>query len=124
MVQTLEITNPQMDGKWSSLIRTKINSFTKWDLVRFFHDNPHTRDTAENIAGFLGRDPQAVKIELSELVRAKVLESDESSEGTIFRLSSKKEVRQIISEFIYACHNRDFRMQVIRIIQTRQVAHS
>lgn len=124
MVQTLEITNPQMDGKWSSLIRTKINSFTKWDLVRFFHDNPHTRDTAENIASFLGRDPQAVKIELSELVRAKVLESDESSEGTIFRLSSKKEVRQIISEFIHACHNRDFRMQVIRIIQTRQVAHS
>ena len=39
-----------MDPQMLEFLQTKVNSFVKWDLVHFFHDNPHTTDTAENIA--------------------------------------------------------------------------
>ena len=45
-----------IDPRLLELIHTRINSFIKWDLVRFFHDNPHTADTADSIARYTGRD--------------------------------------------------------------------
>jgi hypothetical protein len=35
--------------------------FCQWDLVRFFHENPYTTDTADNIARYLGRDLAATE---------------------------------------------------------------
>jgi hypothetical protein len=43
-------------------LKTKVNSFVKWDLVRFFHENPNTTDTAENIARYAGRDVATIEI--------------------------------------------------------------
>lgn len=45
-----------IDSRLLDFIRTRVNSFIKWDLVRFFHDNPHTTDTTENIARYTGRE--------------------------------------------------------------------
>ena len=38
-----------MDPPLLDLVKTKVNSFIKWDLVRFLRENPNTADTAENI---------------------------------------------------------------------------
>ncbi|NIV33844.1 MAG: hypothetical protein GWN58_31675, partial [Anaerolineae bacterium] len=37
-----------MDPPLLELVKTKVNSFIKWDLVRFLRENPNTADTAEN----------------------------------------------------------------------------
>ncbi len=58
-----------MDPRLLELIQTRINSFIKWDLVRFFHDNPHTTDTADSIARYTGRDVRTVEPELLQLAR-------------------------------------------------------
>ena len=57
-----------MDPILLDFVKTKVNSFIKWDLVRFFHENPHTADTVENIAKYAGRNVTAVEPELEELV--------------------------------------------------------
>lgn len=98
---------------WSDFLHTKVNSFIKWDLVRFFHDNPHTKDTAENIAQYTGRDLSTVERELSGLVAANVLQVQELKKAKLYKLTSDKALRKQISEFMDACHDREFRVQAI-----------
>ncbi len=102
-----------MDPKLLEFLRTKVNSFIKWDLVRFFHDNPHTADTAENIARYTGRDPEAIQRELFELAEADVLQASSVSGLTVYTLATDEEVRELIERFILACEDRQFRVKAI-----------
>lgn len=102
-------------------LHSKVNSFVKWDLVRFFHDNPHTRDTAENLARYIGRDTRSIERELEALVTAHVLQSEDVSGLKIYGLAENDDVRHLISAFIEACHDRAFRVEAIHhVIQEMQ----
>ncbi len=102
-----------MDPRFLELIRSRVNSFVKWDLVRFFHDNPHTTDTAEGIARYIGRDVRIVEPELRQLVASKILDSDELQDMIVFTLIPDAEVRTLINSFIVACDNRQFRVKAL-----------
>jgi hypothetical protein len=102
-----------MDPKLLEFLRTRVNSFIKWDLVRFFHDNPHTADTAENIARYTGRDPEAIQTELLELTEAGVLQTSNVSGLTVYTLATDEEVRDLIDRFVLACEDRQFRVKAI-----------
>ncbi|GAB4452005.1 MAG: hypothetical protein M5R40_24810 [Anaerolineae bacterium] len=102
-----------MDPKLLEFLRTKVNSFIKWDLVRFFHDNPHTTDTAENIARYAGRDPRTIESELIELTRSGVLEMQQVSNYKVYTLATDAEMRALIDRFILACDDRQFRVKAI-----------
>lgn len=102
-----------LDPAWQDFLRQKVNSFIKWDLVRFFHDNAHAADTAENIATVVGRDPETTRRELDSLANAGVLEFEKISGNVIYRLSSDPQMRALIRDFMAACHDRDFRVKAI-----------
>lgn len=107
------VTMGDIDPHLLHFLRDKVNSFVKWDLVRFFHDNPHAADTAENIARYTGRDVRTITEELKGLVEAGVLEQNEVSGMTIFVLASNREMRKLINEFVLACDDRQFRVKAI-----------
>lgn len=111
--QSTGLVDTTMDTRWQQFLRQRVNSFIKWDLVRFFHDNPHTADTAENIAHVVGRDTKTVYRELDGLVKSEVLIIESVEGQSIYRLSTSDEVRQQIREFVAACHNREFRVSAI-----------
>jgi hypothetical protein len=94
-------------------LRQKVNSFVKWDLVRFFHDNPYAADTADNIARYTGRDVRTIEDELDELVEAGVLNENEVSGIDIYMLASDPEMRGLIQQFVLACDDRLFRVKAI-----------
>jgi hypothetical protein len=100
-----------MDSRLLELIRTRINSFIKWDLVRFFHDNPHTADTADSIARYTGRDVRTVEPELLQLARDGVLEMEDLSGLRVYTLASDSAMRDLIASFIVACDDRQFRVK-------------
>ena len=102
-----------MDPKLLEFLRTKVNSFIKWDLVRFFHDNPHTTDTAENIARYTGRDPRTIESELIELARSGVLEMQRVGDFQVYTLATDRDMRGLIDRFILACDDRRFRVKAI-----------
>lgn len=102
------------DANLLQFIKTKVNSFIKWDLVRFFHDNPHTKDTAENIAQYTTRDVLAVEEELNGLVDSGVLDRQELSGVNVYSIVEDEKTRQTINHFIEACHNRNFRVDAIQ----------
>jgi hypothetical protein len=102
-----------MDPMILEFIQTKVNSFIKWDLVRFFHDNPHTTDTADNIARYTGRDGRVVMPELEQLVEAKVLDRTALSDMQVYTYTRSRETRQLITKFLKACDDRQFRVKAL-----------
>jgi hypothetical protein len=102
-----------MDPKLLEFVRTKVNSFIKWDLIRFFHDNPNTVDTAGNIAKCFGRSAVTVEPELEELVTSGVMEKHFASDMSIYSLAQDEEIHKLIDDFVTACDDRHFRVKAV-----------
>ena len=102
-----------MDSRLLDFIKTKINSFIKWDLVRFFYENPNTTDSVENIAKYAGRNAAAVQSELEELVASGVMEKQFVDNISVYSLAANEEMRKLIDEFILACEDRHFRVKAV-----------
>jgi hypothetical protein len=102
-----------IDPVMLDFLHEKVNSFVKWDLVRFFHDNPHAADTADNIARYTGRDVRSITDDLAGLVAAGVLEQNQLSGQKIYLLTSDQPMRDLISDFVRACDDRLFRVKAI-----------
>jgi DNA-binding transcriptional ArsR family regulator len=94
-------------------LRSKVNSFIKWDLVRFFHDNPHAIDSAPNIARYTLRDERIVRRQLDELVQNGIVASEMQGEVQVYRLTSDESQRDLLRRFIAACDDRAFRVRAI-----------
>ncbi len=102
-----------MDPGLLDFVKTKVNSFIKWDLVRFFHENPHTTDTVDNIARYAGRNVGAVEPELEELVESGIMTRTVLGSIPVFTLSDDAEMLQLLDEFIRACDDRHFRVKAV-----------
>ncbi|OQY23814.1 MAG: hypothetical protein B6I34_04225 [Anaerolineaceae bacterium 4572_32.1] len=102
-----------MDPKLLDFVKTKVNSFIKWDLIRFFYENPNTTDSAENVARYAGRNVVAVEPELKELVTSNVMEERQIDDLTVYSLASDEGMRKLIDEFILACEDRHFRVKAV-----------
>jgi len=102
-----------MDPELLNFLRTRVNSFVKWDLIRFFGENPYTTDTAENIARYAGRNVETTWAELAELAAQGVLVEQRLGEMTVYSLSSNPEVRRLIQRFLEASNDRQFRVKAI-----------
>ena len=102
-----------MDPQLLDLVKTKVNSFIKWDLVRFLRDNPHTADSAENIAKYIGRNAATVEPELRELVDNEIMEVRSVEGIPVYSLTADPDTRELVDQFISACEDRHFRVKVI-----------
>lgn len=102
-----------MDPLLLDFVKTKVNSFIKWDLVRFFYENPHTADTAENIAKYAGRNVAAVKPELEELVESAIMEKRLLGDIPIYSLAEDEAMQTLVDKFILACEDRHFRVKAV-----------
>ena len=102
-----------MDPPLLDLVKTKVNSFIKWDLVRFLRENPNTADTAENIAKYVGRNAATVEPELRELVESQIMEVKSVEGLPVYTLTTDTATRDLIDRFIAECEDRHFRVKVI-----------
>lgn len=102
-----------MDPALLDFVKAKVNSFIKWDLVRFFYENPHTADTVENIAKYAGRNAAAVKPELEEMVESGVMEKRDVEGIQIYSLAENEHIRELVDRFILACEDRHFRVKAV-----------
>lgn len=102
-----------MDPVLLDFVKTKVNSFIKWDLVRFFHENPHTADTVENIAKYAGRNVAAVEPELEELVESGIMKKTLLGGTPIYSLATDETMRALVDKFILACEDRHFRVKAV-----------
>lgn len=102
-----------MDPEVLEFLKTTVNSFIKWDLVIFLFENPHTTDTAENIARYIGRDTDVIQSDLDDLVKSGVLELQTAGNLTVYSLTSDAQIRERIKHFVSASDDRQFRVKAI-----------
>lgn len=102
-----------IDPQLYNFLTHQVDSFIKWDLVRFFHENPGTMDTAANTARYAGRDQESVEKELSELAKSGVLERKTVGEMTVYTLAGSQEMREMVERFVSACDDRSFRVRAL-----------
>jgi hypothetical protein len=102
-----------MDPSLLGFVQTKVTSFIKWDLMRFLHENPHTQDSADNIARYTGRNINDVRPELDELVETDILCKRQLDDMAVYFLSPDKGTRQLLGEFVAACQDRSFRLKAV-----------
>lgn len=102
-----------MDPVLLDFVKTRVNSFIKWDLVRFFHENPNTTDSVENIAKYAGRNVSAVAPELEDLVNSGIMKKNMQDDTPIFTLTQDEDMRKLVDEFIVACEDRHFRVKAV-----------
>jgi hypothetical protein len=94
-------------------LKATVNSFIKWDLAHFFHTNPHTADTADNLAHYIGRDPGEVAAQLDELVASGLVERQTVGSLPTYALTGEPMVRGLLARFVAACQDQQFRTQAI-----------
>ncbi len=94
-------------------IKTKANSFVKWDLLRFFYDNPHTTDTDENIANYAGRNVDMVTPELEDWVESGLMQKQILDKTSIYSLSTDETMRALVDQFMLACEDRHFIVRAV-----------
>ncbi len=102
-----------MDPDLLEFLRAKVNSFVKWNLISFFYENPHTTDTAANIARYAGRNVETTRAELAELAADGVLVENRLGDMIVYSLPNDPQVRDLVRRFVEASEDRDFRVKAI-----------
>lgn len=104
----------EMDPRLLAFIKAHVVTFTRWEIIRFLYENRETRDTLENLARYIGRDPEIVRAEADQLVKAQVLTSRQSSdEHQVYALTEDSQVRGMIAALVTSAHERAFRMKLV-----------
>ncbi len=117
---TVRLIN-DMDPRLLAFIKKMVNTFIKWDIIKFFHQNPNTTDTAANIARYVGRDFQDVAVAMEELTQDGLLVKKPLKGAAIYRLTNNQVIRRLMEQFVTACRDRHFRVKaVFHIIQKMQ----
>jgi len=102
-----------MDPDLLTFLRTKVNSFIKWDLIHFFYENVHATDTAENIAHYTGRSVETTEAELAELAANGVVNENRLGDMIVYSLTNDPAIRDLLNRFIEASGSRQFRVKAI-----------
>ena len=102
-----------MDPSLLEFLQSTIDSFVKWDLIRFFYENPYTTDTADNIARYTGRSVEAIRNDLAELARSDVLDEEQLGDMTVYSLTRDASTRDLLAQFAAASDDRQFRVKAI-----------
>lgn len=96
-----------------AFLKTQVNTFVKWDLVHFFHHNPHTTDTADSLARYVGRNAGEIVPELDELASSGILAAQTIGGLWVYTLTDDPGTRDLIARLVAACEDRQFRVRAI-----------
>lgn len=72
-------------------------SLLKLDLLKFFSRNPNFRDTSSGIALRVGREKEAVAMELYDLYLLGILEQEEIDNTYVYYLNPDEKVRGLLT---------------------------
>jgi hypothetical protein len=89
----------ELDVDLLVFIERYANDLIKWDLIKFFAQNPDLYDTPSNVAHHIGRNLRAVRSELSDLAMLGILEWDCLNGDHIYQLTHRPDLRRQALKF-------------------------
>ncbi len=92
--------DPDAKLQAAALLLPHLDSFVKWELLRFLHDNPNMAATVEELARYTGRDETELKPAARALAGAGILEQREIDSDCAYSLTADDTLRHLISHLI------------------------
>lgn len=77
-----------------------LDSFVKWELLRFLHSNPETAATVEELARYTGRDEMELKPAARALAAAGIVQQNDAGSGYEYSLTKDDTLRHLINHLI------------------------
>ena len=96
-----------------------VNSFTKWELVQFFHANDLMADTAYHIAEQLRRNIRTVQSDLVALSEQGMVYRVDVENDSIYTLTEDEDIREALKRCVVACRDRQIYIETISHIMHR-----
>jgi len=99
-----------------------LDSFVKWELLRFLHGNPQTLATLEDLARYTGRDEMELKPAARALAIAGILQQVDAGDRYEYCLTEDDTLRHLIGHLIQ-CFMADHLVRhaiSIQILQARR----
>ena len=114
-----QLITPLLSDKDLALLeftKTTIDSFIKWELVKFFYHNAATVAPVENIARYIGRKVEAVQPEIEDLVKKGILEKKVLADKTVYSVTRNEPTVTEVIRFILAIEDRFLRLKAVEQI--------
>ncbi len=96
-------------------VKEFIDSFTSWDILVFYNNNPQMAIDVNELASNIGRNNEDVEQSIINLVNKNILQKKEGQEG-IYKYLPEDSIKEKIDEFIEALSHREKRMAILSII--------
>ncbi|MGI5837144.1 MAG: hypothetical protein ACOX87_11760 [Chloroflexota bacterium] len=77
-----------------------LDSFVKWELLRFFHGNPEMAATVDELARYTGRDETELKPAARALSTAGIINQRDVGSGYEYSLTKDDTLRHLINHLI------------------------
>lgn len=97
---TPDVIDLGVDPEAASRLLPHLDSFVKWELLRFLHDNPGATATVEELARYMGRDEMELKPAARALAGAGIFRQEEGDSGYAFSLTSDEGLRRLIRHLV------------------------
>lgn len=104
---------PELETDLENFIEEYVNSFIKWDLIAYFHNNVGVFDTAHALAIHLGRKENDITKALSELAEKKLIMKVKREGEDVYHYSPSIEISKMVSRFIEALEIREKRLLIL-----------
>jgi DNA-binding transcriptional ArsR family regulator len=96
-----------------------LNTLIKWDIARFFQENPFAVEPAQTVAEAAMRSPQQLEQALTELAADGILVAEDRPGMRVYRLADDDAIRAAIAEFVRACDQKEVRARLIQAVVAR-----
>lgn len=94
-------------------VKETVDSFVKFDLLRFFQENQFTYESVETMAHLINHDQNAIGVALEELAAQGILEGTAVGDAKLYSLSKSPPIRRLVQDFVTACEEKEFRVKLI-----------
>ncbi len=89
-----------IDQEAASVLLPQLDSFVKWELLRFLHDNPDLEADIEDLARYTGRDETELKPAARALHTAGLFRQGEGEFGYTYSLTSDEKMRELVDHLV------------------------
>lgn len=102
-----------MDDDLLGLLKDGLDSFIKWDVIKFFYLHPNAIYPARDLAHQMNRDAASLETELNELAAAGIIDCCQGDPQPMFSRAKDPAACRLVEKFMRACEDRYFRMKVV-----------
>ncbi len=88
--------NRGVDAETLEFIQKYLTSYTKWEMLKYFAENPTAAETARSFARRLNKDARQISEALKSLARTGIVSNGQGSEDAAYTLTADETQRTIL----------------------------